>query len=572
MIPTRAQVPSTRTSPASQHVLFNVGDTLFVHDYGAALATGGAVAVAAGGKKPVKHAEPQRALTFPGTFITAHAHRPTNVQDANDLLIGLGNGEVIVTSLRALLVDVGGSAPSAAARKTLPPGSLRFNTDGGGGTGGSTAAARDAPGAATRCHAVVWHPGTGDGFISLHGDGNAYAYDASRDASVDPQFPQLTGDLSAPSVTHGRKCGANPFARWHLSARALTCASFTPNGARVAVSGADGLCRVLDVASWERPALWGGFKSYYGGLDFCAWAADDRYLLAGGEADMVEVWGSAERAVVAWAEGHTSWVVAAAADPAVWPSATAGVTGRAHRDDGDGHDSHDSDGENDTAGVAGGVAGVGPSRGHRERDDGLTDLLEEMEPVEMLRFGSVGQDCQLCMFDMVVEGISGVGASASEAVETPSMPVPGAAPIDAACYAAFDATPLPPPPPPPVPLPLLPPSVASSSTMMPSPAGMIRSASKTMLISMSSIPPSPSKSSRGDLRDMVAVLEECRNVGAVDDGRLESNGSGSGKAGEEGRDAGCGDDGRRESNGSGSGKTGGGGGGGGAGSPQTLHP
>ena len=83
-------------------------------------------------------------------------------------------------------------------------------------------------------------------------DGNVYAYDASRDASVDPQFPPLKGDLSAPSVTPGRREGSNPFARWHLSAGALTCAAFTAEGARVAVSGSDGLCRVLDVSSWER--------------------------------------------------------------------------------------------------------------------------------------------------------------------------------------------------------------------------------------------------------------------------------------------------------------------------------
>jgi hypothetical protein len=86
-------------------------------------------------------------------------------------------------------------------------GTLRFNTDGGGGTGGSSAAAaaRDASSpnaAAARCHAVAWHPGTGGGFISLHADGNAYAYDASRDASVDPQFPPLKVGLykSNPAV------------------------------------------------------------------------------------------------------------------------------------------------------------------------------------------------------------------------------------------------------------------------------------------------------------------------------------------------------------------------------------
>jgi hypothetical protein len=67
------------------------------------------------------------------------------------------------------------------------------------------------------------------------------------------------------------------------------------------------------------------------------------------------------------------------------------------------------DGENDAAGVTGGVGGV--------------DLLDEIEPADTLRFGSVGQDCQLCLFDMAVEGVSGGGASASEAVDTPT---PGA--------------------------------------------------------------------------------------------------------------------------------------------------
>ena len=90
----------------------------------------------------------------------------------------------------------------------------------------------------------------------------------------------MKGDLTVPSVTPARRDDrANPFARWHLSAQPLTGAAFSPDGARLAVSGGDGLCRVLDVASWERPALAGGFRSYYGGLDCCAWAADGRYLL-----------------------------------------------------------------------------------------------------------------------------------------------------------------------------------------------------------------------------------------------------------------------------------------------------
>lgn len=35
---------------------------------------------------------------------------------------------------------------------------------------------------------------------------------------------------------------------------------------------------------------------------------DGKYVLAGGEDDLVQVWGMEERKVVAWGEGHNSWV------------------------------------------------------------------------------------------------------------------------------------------------------------------------------------------------------------------------------------------------------------------------
>lgn len=35
---------------------------------------------------------------------------------------------------------------------------------------------------------------------------------------------------------------------------------------------------------------------------------DGKYVLAGGEDDLVQVWSMEERKVVAWGEGHNSWV------------------------------------------------------------------------------------------------------------------------------------------------------------------------------------------------------------------------------------------------------------------------
>ena len=46
-----------------------------------------------------------------------------------------------------------------------------------------------------------------------------------------------------------------------------------------------------------------------------AWSPDGRYIAAGGEDDLVSIYGMAERGVVVWGEGHSSWVMQVAFDP-----------------------------------------------------------------------------------------------------------------------------------------------------------------------------------------------------------------------------------------------------------------
>ena len=81
-------------------------------------------------------------LTFPGTTVTAVAHR----EIAGDAIGApdsrrLGTGEVLLVSLRALI---------PTATEGPPPGTRRFNTDGGGGTGASARVVRDVAGRANR--------------------------------------------------------------------------------------------------------------------------------------------------------------------------------------------------------------------------------------------------------------------------------------------------------------------------------------------------------------------------------------------------------------------------------------
>ena len=68
-----------------------------------------------------------------------------------------------------------------------------------------------------------------------------------------------------------------------------------------------GWCRGLDSLP--------GAQVYYGNPTCCAWSADGACVAAGGEDDLVTVFSVAEQRVVAWCEGHTSWVTAVRFDP-----------------------------------------------------------------------------------------------------------------------------------------------------------------------------------------------------------------------------------------------------------------
>ncbi|KAF6165629.1 hypothetical protein GIB67_020015 [Kingdonia uniflora] len=61
-------------------------------------------------------------------------------------------------------------------------------------------------------------------------------------------------------------------------------------------------------SDYSREQLICGGKSYYGALLCCARSMDGKYILTGGKDDLVQVWSMDDRKVVAWGEGHSSWV------------------------------------------------------------------------------------------------------------------------------------------------------------------------------------------------------------------------------------------------------------------------
>ncbi|CAL5346379.1 unnamed protein product [Camellia sinensis] len=141
----------------------------------------------------------------------------------------------------------------------------------------------------------------------------------------------------------------NPVARWHICQGSINSIAFSTDGTYIATVGRDGYLRVFD---YKNEQLICGGKSYYGAVLCCAWSMDGKYVLTGGEDDLVQVWSMEDRKVVAWGEGHNSWVSGVAFD-SYWSSPN--------------------------------------SNGSEEN--------------VMYRFGSVGQDTQLLLWDIEMDEI-----------------------------------------------------------------------------------------------------------------------------------------------------------------------
>ncbi|KAF7048064.1 hypothetical protein CFC21_056881 [Triticum aestivum] len=290
------------------YIIFNTADTLFISDLNSH------------DKDPVK------SIHFSNSNPLCHAF-DSEAKDGHDLIVGVWSGDVYSMSLRQQLQDPG----------KKPVMSQHFINKDKDGTANS------------RCTCVAWVPEREGIFVVSNADGNLYVYDKSKDGNADWAFPTVR-DQNQLMISHAKSTKSNPTARWHICQGAINAISFSPDGAYMATVGRDGYLRVFDFA--KEQLIFGG-KSYYGALLCCSWSADGKYILSGGEDDLVQVWSMDDRKMVAWGEGHTSWVSSVAFDSYWSPP------------------SSDDAGEN-----------------------------------VMYRFGSVGQDTQLLLWDLAMDEIA----------------------------------------------------------------------------------------------------------------------------------------------------------------------
>ncbi|PHH86327.1 hypothetical protein CDD83_10409 [Cordyceps sp. RAO-2017] len=178
---------------------------------------------------------------------------------------------------------------------------------------------------------IMWIPGSENLFLASHMDGSLVVYDKEKD---DSQFmPEEEGSSvngsdagDAPSGSrhgtkiqiqiqksvHSKNQKTNPVAAWKLSNQRINAFAFSPDNRHLAVVSEDGTLRIID---YLREELLDLFNSYYGGLTCVRWTPDGKYVLTGGQDDLISIWSLADSALVARCQGHQSWVTGLAFDP-----------------------------------------------------------------------------------------------------------------------------------------------------------------------------------------------------------------------------------------------------------------
>ncbi|RKF81429.1 putative catabolite repression protein creC [Golovinomyces cichoracearum] len=173
---------------------------------------------------------------------------------------------------------------------------------------------------------IKWIPKSESLFLAAHVDGSLVVYDKEKDdAAFTPEDNESSAkgisansERNLESLLHVDKSvssknqKSNPVSLWKLSDQRINAFSFSPDNRHLAVVCEGGTLRVVDFLNEK---LLDNFSSYYGGLLCVCWSPDGRYILTGGQDDLVSIWSFTESRIVARCQGHHSWITAVRFDP-----------------------------------------------------------------------------------------------------------------------------------------------------------------------------------------------------------------------------------------------------------------
>ncbi|KAG0169506.1 hypothetical protein DFQ30_003564 [Apophysomyces sp. BC1015] len=160
---------------------------------------------------------------------------------------------------------------------------------------------------------IKWVPGSEDLFMVSFSDGSMMLLDKEHDdQSFTSSLPQDWKDGQFHVTKPQKHSKHNPVSHWRVSAKGVAAFAFSPDGLHIATVGKDGYLRIID---YSQERICDVFACYYGNLQCVAWSPDGNYLVTGGQDDLVTIWSFQEQRIVARCQGHKSWVTGVAFDP-----------------------------------------------------------------------------------------------------------------------------------------------------------------------------------------------------------------------------------------------------------------
>uniref|UniRef100_A0A1A7X7G4 WD repeat-containing protein 20 n=1 Tax=Iconisemion striatum TaxID=60296 RepID=A0A1A7X7G4_9TELE len=237
----------------------------------------------------------------------------------------------------------------------------------------------------SRVTCVRWVPGSESLFLVAHSSGSMYLYNVENTCGTTaPHYQLLKQGENYAVHTCKSKSARNPLLRWTIGEGALNEFAFSPDGKFLACASQDGFLRVF---GFDAAELHGTMKSYFGGLLCVCWSPDGRYIVSGGEDDLVTVWSFLDCRVIARGHGHKSWVSVVAFDHCTTSVEDGDPPAEFSGSDEDFHEQiHFA---------------AGRDRANSSQSRLSKRNSTDSRPVSVTyRFGSVGQDTQLCLWDL----------------------------------------------------------------------------------------------------------------------------------------------------------------------------
>lgn len=254
----------------------------------------------------------------------------------------------------------------------------------------------------TKVTCLKWIPGSPNLFLAAHASGHMYLYNEELPSTpVAPSYqPFKCGDGYAVFMCKA-KSARNPLYKWTFGNEnySINEVCFSPCGTNLAIVSQDGFLRIFQYNTME---LIGIARSYFGGFLCVCWSPDGKYIVVGGEDDLVTVYSLQEKRVVARGQGHRSWVSVVAFDPystsyTNWDGPDFSddenpINESYHRYINHHHESHKEERAKKTSSSS-------------ARDSLAPDKLA----TRSYRLGSVGQDTQLCLWDITDDVLRQIG-------------------------------------------------------------------------------------------------------------------------------------------------------------------